>query len=140
MSLDSLPITITLLIALSVATERAVEIVKSLTPWLDNVRPEPVSEGRRRAAIQALGVLFGIAIAFFSWPITAQVMGSSQVRDGSTIFALGLLASGGSGFWNSLLGIVLNLKVMKAAEAKAAVQGAAATGPLIPHPDEGVVG
>ncbi|MFL5538061.1 MAG: hypothetical protein ACJ8J0_03675 [Longimicrobiaceae bacterium] len=138
MPLNSLPATITLLIALSMATERGVEIVKSLIPWLDLVRPEPVSEGRRRAAIQALAVLFGFAIAFLTWPIIAQVMNATKERDAPTIAALGLLASGGSAFWNSLLGIVLNLKVMKGAEARAAVQGAASA-TLIPDPEEGVV-
>jgi hypothetical protein len=139
MPLDSLPVTIMLLIALSMATERAVEILKSLVPWLDNVRTEPTSEGRRRASIQALGVLFGIGIVFFTWPIVAQVMDAGSERNVPTVAALGLLASGGSAFWNSLLGIVLNLKVMKGAEAKAAVQSVAGASQLIPHPDEGAV-
>jgi len=137
--LNSLPAVITLLVALSMATERAVEIVKSLVPWLDLVRPEPVSEGRRRAAIQALAVGFGVVITYLAWPVVAQVMAASAPKP-STVAALGLLASGGSAFWNSLLGIVLNLKVEKGAEARAAVESVATRSAVLPNPAEGVVG
>jgi tellurite resistance protein TehA-like permease len=142
MPINSLPAVLTLLVALSVATERAVEILKSLVPWLDTVRPEPASEGRRRATIQALAVVFGVIIAYFSWPIIAQVVAQPQPKtpapDISTILALGLLSSGGSGFWNSILGYVVSLKVLKGAEAKERV-ATASGGPLIPHPDEGTL-
>jgi hypothetical protein len=142
LDINSLPEVVTCLVALSVATERAVEITKSLVPWLDQVRPEPVSEGRRRAFIQFLAVLFGVVISYFTWPIVAQVVVHptpvNPGHDGPTIIALGLLSSGGSGFWNSILGYVVSLKVLKSAEAKNTVSSAQA-GPLIPHPDEGVL-
>jgi len=84
--LNSLPAVITLLVALSMATERAVEIVKSLVPWLDLVRPEPVSEGRRRAAIQALAVGFGVVITYLAWPVVAQVMAASAPKPSVSSF------------------------------------------------------
>jgi hypothetical protein len=139
MALQSLPAVITLLIALSMATERAVEIIKSIIPWLDTVRPNPVTEGWRRATIQSMAVVFGIIITYITWPIIAEVMTTrGAARDGSLILALGLLSSGGSAFWNSLLGIVLNVKVMKDAEAKAAVQQVQLISPIA-QPAEGRV-
>jgi hypothetical protein len=139
MALQSLPAVITLLIALSMATERAVEIIKSIIPWLDTVRPNPVKEGWRRATIQSMAVVFGIIITYITWPIIAEVMTTrGAARDGSLILALGLLSSGGSAFWNSLLGIVLNVKVMKDAEAKAAVQQVQLISPIA-QPAEGRV-
>ena len=136
MLIDSLSATITMLIALSMATERGVEIVKSLIPWLDQVRTNRVEEGRRRAAVQFLAVVFGILITYMTWPVVAQVVkpGAAPGRDGSTILAIGLLSSGGSAFWNSILGYVLNVKVLKDAEARSAVRGTP-----IPQPREGQI-
>src|SRR5690606_40922353 len=63
MALDTLPALITLLIALSIATERAVEITKSLIPWLDASHTVPALEARRRAAVHTPAAGFGIAPA-----------------------------------------------------------------------------
>ena len=97
MNLDSLPAIVTLLIALSVATERGVEIVKGLTPWLDTANPVPRKEGWRRAVLQLLAVGFGIAIAALTWPIIAQVLSRPQddakTLHEPTVLAFGLLAS-----------------------------------------------
>jgi hypothetical protein len=122
MSLDSLPTVITLLIALSVAAERVVEIIKSLFRWLDEAHENPREEGFRRAALHALAALSGIIISWLAWPIVAQVL--TPIPDNaigpriSTVFALGLLASGGSGFWNSMLTYVESLKELKRADAQ----------------------
>jgi hypothetical protein len=56
----------------------------------------------------------------------------------STILALGLLASGGSGFWNSILSYVGNLKALKETQA-ARAKRADEDGRPIPHPREGVL-
>src|SRR5262249_21143146 len=100
MTLESLPRIVTLLIALSVAAERAVEILKGLVPWLDTARPEPISEGRRRAALQGLAAVAGIAVSYLTWPVVAQLVVTTNgpAPPGvhwPTILALGLLASGG---------------------------------------------
>jgi hypothetical protein len=142
MSLQSLPAVITLLIALSVATERAVEIVKSLIPWLDTINPTPAIEGRRRATIQALAVVFGVVIAYFTWPVIAEVIRTpgeaTPPMDVATVLALGLLASGGSGFWNSLLSYTVSLKSLKSTEARERAERVG-TATVIPHPDEGTL-
>lgn len=137
--LDSLPVALTMLIALSVATERAVEIIKSLSPWLNTAHPDAKTEGWRRAALQVMAVISGIAIAAFTWPVIAEVLERPAGDiDPLTVGAVGLLASGGSGFWNTILTYVLKIKDLKAAEVKErAAQPAEAT--VIPHPKPGTL-
>lgn len=136
MSLEGLPTIITLLIALSVATERTVEIVKSMVPWLDTARPVKSMEGFRRAALHALGVVAGIGITWLTWPIVAQILGQTEANVHlPTVAALGLLASGGSGFWNSMLTYAVNLKELKRADVREHSARVAAL--ATPQPDEG---
>lgn len=122
MSLDTLPALITLLIALSVASERAVEIVKGLVAFLDTTHTDSHRERLRRMSLHLLGVAAGIGIAAVTWPILAEVLAQPQQaapgRDWPTILALGLLASGGSGFWNTMLSYALNLKELKRTEVR----------------------
>ena len=138
MTIDSLPAVITLLIALSVATERVVEIIKNLVPQLDCEATDPKAEGRRRAALHALAAVAGIAIALLSWPIFSDAIPHMKEPDSeskvTTVLAIGLLASGGSGFWNSILTIVLNLKQLKAVEVS---EKKADTLNVVPQPGEG---
>lgn len=104
---------ISLLIALRVATERAVEIPKGLVPWLAASHAGPRTERHRHAALQALAVVYGVLTAWLSGAtlpagvFTAHPLAQSLV--------LGLLASGGSGFWNSVLTYALQAKNAQAA-------------------------
>jgi hypothetical protein len=117
MNLTTLPTVVTLIIALSVATERLVEIVKGMNQWLDQEKTaDPKAEGRRRAALQLLAVIGGIIISALAWPITKQIVPSDQPW--LVAIALGLLSSGGSGFWNSILGYVTNLKDLREADVE----------------------
>jgi hypothetical protein len=107
-----------LLIALSVASERLVEIVKGAIPPLNGKSKVPWKEGVRRTVLQVLAVVAGIITAFLARPtIPTEVL---PATGDSAIFALGLLASGGSGFWNSVLTYVLKAKDIKEVEAIAA--------------------
>jgi hypothetical protein len=124
---NDLSVIVTVLIALSVAVERAVEIVKGMVEWLDKPGETPREEGRRRAVLHLLAAVLGVGISWLAYPVL-----ESMVPEGkrlATTLALGLLASGGSGFWNSILGYVSSLKVLKAADAEAAKQETAAAGP-----------
>lgn len=138
MNLDSLPAIITLLIALSVATERCVEIVKGLSPTLDTARSDARLEGRRRAAIQALGVAFGFLIAWVTWPVVAESLGRENASlHWPTVVALGFLTSGGSGFWNSMLGYVTSLKELKKVDVKERTEAAGVL--VVPQPTVGTL-
>ncbi len=116
MDTTKLTTVISLLIALSIASERLVDIIKGLVPWLNQQRRKPAEEGWRKAALQILAVIAGITTA---WLASAAIPKGVGIPDDWTgTLALGLLASGGSGFWNSILTYVANAKDLKAAEAE----------------------
>jgi hypothetical protein len=121
------------LASLSVASERFVEIVKGLFPWLNTdktatANPTPKDkkyEGWRRSAILLLAVVAGCLTSWLAWPAVSGALGEADIPVGSDssrwILSLGVLASGGSSFWNSVLTYLLGVKdvmVANATEAK----------------------
>lgn len=115
MDLTKLAALISLIVALSIASERLVEIVKGLVPFLDQQKTDPKVEGRRRSALHVLAVLSAI---FTTWLAHDYIpVEISQPNMGWSILGLGLLASGGSGFWNSILSYVLQVKDIATYEA-----------------------
>jgi len=107
---------ISLLIALRIAWQRLLDIIKGLVPWLNQQRRKPAEEGWRKAALQVLAVIAGITTAWLSSAAIPKGVGIPD--DWTGTLALGLLASGGSGFWNSILTYVTKAKDLKAAEAE----------------------
>jgi preprotein translocase subunit SecD len=85
-----------------------------LVPWLNQQRPKSVQEGWRKAALQLLAVGAGITTAWLASPVVPDFIPHGFIGN----LALGLLASGGSGFWNSILTYVTKAKDLKAAEAE----------------------
>lgn len=134
-SLTNLPTVVTLIIALSVATERFVEIVKGVVPWLSQERPDPREEAKRRSALQFLAVVGGVIVSALAWPVTRQII--PDVQQVSLVLALGLLASGGSGFWNSILGYVTNLKNLQDATVQQVKKGVVPVPLTFSQPSEG---
>jgi hypothetical protein len=112
------PTVVSVLVVLSVASERLVEIVKGLFPALNKENPDPTKEGWRRAGLQVMAVAAGIITAYLARPALPASL-SPIWNSNLGIFGLGLLASGGSGFWNSVLAYFLQLKELKKAEAVA---------------------
>lgn len=108
---------VSLLVALSVASERLVEIIKGLFPSLNQENSDPKKEGWRKAALQFLAVLAGIITAVLAQPAIKDVV-SAGWSTPTGVVALGLLASGGSGFWNSVLTYVTKVKDMKKMDAE----------------------
>ncbi len=106
-----------LLLAVSIASERLVEIIKGYFPWLNEEKQNPVSEGRRKSALQLLAVSAGIVTAFLAQPILADSL-SNMNNQGLKILSVGLLASGGSAFWNAILSYMLQVKNLKKQEVK----------------------
>ncbi|MEZ4587091.1 MAG: hypothetical protein R2909_11875 [Gemmatimonadales bacterium] len=136
-TLQSLPSVITLLIALSVAGERLVEIIKGMVPWLERDKRHPSEEARRRAVLQLMAVAAGIGISALAWPIAREILPANQNAVAATL-ALGLLSSGGSGFWHSILGYAVSLKDLKAATVeRTRSEGDPLTRHSIPQPTEG---
>jgi hypothetical protein len=120
MEITSLTTLVTFIVALSVASERLVEIVKGWIPWLDQAKTDPNAEGRRRSVLQLLAVVSAIATAYFAKDYIPKDMVklSGAMSEPWTILGLGLLASGGSGFWNAILTYFGKVKDLKEAEAE----------------------
>ena len=114
MDTTKLTTVISLLVALSIASERLVDIVKGLVPWLNQQRRKPAEEGWRKAALQVMAVVAGMTTAWLASPVVPDFI----PHDFTGKLALGLLASGGSGFWNSILTYVTKAKDLKAAEVE----------------------
>jgi hypothetical protein len=108
-----------LLISVSIASERLVEIIKGVIPWLNSEHADVSKEGWRRSVLQCLAVLSGILTAMLARPIIAPMI-DPEWNGYIGILAIGLLASGGSGFWNAILSYVLQVKEIKKAEVKQA--------------------
>lgn len=115
--MDTLLSFVTLLITLSIASERLVEIIKNAIPWLNNRNSDSKKEGWRRSILQAMAVIAGILTAYLTGPSLGDLVpGIWKTTPG--LLALGLLVSGGSGLWNTVLSYLLNLKNIKAAQLK----------------------
>ena len=102
--------------ALSVATERVTEIIKGLpilSDWFA-VDKSGVQEELRKVSVQLIAVASG---AFVSYLVGTAVGDQSKIpfADHKLLFSLvsGLLASGGSGVWNSALDIVREVNTQK---------------------------
>lgn len=118
-----------IMIAISMAVERCVEILKGMIPQLGISNTDPTKDGRRSACVQGLAVFFGALIAEVSkTQIAGAVPSVKQVFDGGWLVALapcllvGFMASGGSGFWNHILDLLGAMKVKQEAVAQADTQ------------------
>lgn len=97
-----------------------------------------MKESRRRSYLQSLAVVSGIATAYLASPYIPPDF--AKPDDGWRILGLGLLASGGSGFWNSVLTYVTkvkDIKTMEAETAKVTTAIAKAQQPVPPAPAPG---
>jgi hypothetical protein len=126
--MNDLSTAVAVLTALSVASERLVEIVKGWIPYLNQKfdatpkkRPQNKkeyfeSEGVRKAIIQLMAVAAGIATAMLARPAIVSILPNWDST--SHFLALGLLTSGGSGFWNSIQSSMVQMKTGKTVQAK----------------------
>lgn len=110
---------IALLGAMSLSVERVVEIVKGMIPSLAQTNPDPQKENYRRAALQFIAVLVGTVIAIVTQdliqPLLPKIFRTEGFIGLPGCIILGLLASGGSGFWNQCLTIVEEIRKTKKA-------------------------
>lgn len=102
------------MVALSIATERLVEIIKGFSAFLSKEQTDERAERLRRSALQVLAVLAGV---FTAWSASGYIAAEiARPTESWHIVGLGLLASGGSGFWNSIATYFLKLKDLKKIE------------------------
>jgi hypothetical protein len=108
--LDNLNSFVSVLLALSIASERLVELVKGLVSRLDGPRPDPREERLRQWIIHAMSVVASCIVVY----LAQGQIASALKMPGGLSFGVGLLlailASGGSSFWNSILTWLLSLK------------------------------
>lgn len=105
-------VVIGLLLSISIASERIVEVTKGMIPWLSAKHEDPMRERRRYMALQLLAVLSGIITAVMALPILRGHM-PAELSDAAVVLGVGMLASGGSGFWNAVLTYVHRVKEIK---------------------------
>lgn len=112
---QSISTALTLVIAVSVAVERVTEILKQMFPFLAKEQTDETKENWRRAALQVLAAIIGTVIAW-----TGNLSLGAHTGN-ATYVLIGLMSSGGSGFWNHALDAVRAMKVTQEATAKEAV-------------------
>ncbi len=122
MNLTAITQFVGLLAAMSVATERAVEVIKGMVPYLNQQLPPGASNSRRAALIQVISIACGAVISI---SVQGQVPAGVSAKEIGfwSYLVLGLLTSGGSALWNHVLDIIGAFKVQK--EKLAALQPAA---------------
>ena len=107
---------ITLIMAISLAGERLVTLLKTMIPWLAD-DPNAQKSSTERPEIWRKSVV--MLLAFFSCWLTAELVKESVEASAKSEFSklpavfLGLLASGGSAFWTSLLGYTKAVRDIK---------------------------
>jgi hypothetical protein len=121
MVIDTLTEMVGLLVALSAASERLVDIVKGFIGRLQKPDPsatvDPRQEGRRKAMIQLMAVFAGFLTTLLAWPIVGDMFPGTTGNNALVVIGLGFLVSGGSGLWNSILSYLLAIKDVKKKEA-----------------------
>jgi hypothetical protein len=114
-TMDTVVQCVALLAGLSVASERFVEIAKQSFPSLNQETSDPASEGRRRAILQTLAVVAGVLTATLAYK--GELFPDGFVLRGVwAVPIVGLLVSGGSGFWNAVLTYTTSVKELKEAQ------------------------
>ena len=107
---------VSLMIALSIATERLVEIIKGFSGYLNKEQSDEKAERIRKAILQIIAILAGV---FTAWSASGYIPAEiAKSTESWQIVGLGLLASGGSGFWNSRATYMLKLKDLKTLEVE----------------------
>lgn len=113
---------LSVIIAVSLASERVIELLKKWFPNVGKARPDATQESRRQGMIQLLSAVMGTIIAWLSHNQLAAMLPESlgHYMGWPTYIAIGLMSSGGSGFWNSILDVIRAIKIDR--EAKAELQ------------------
>jgi hypothetical protein len=114
MEFTQLTLIVSFILAISLASERLVEILKGIVglqwPSINAKTTDDVKEAGRKAWNCVLSIAAGMITAF----LTRLAMPDADLmKEPISIVTYGLLASGGSSFWNSILAYLLSVKDIK---------------------------
>jgi undecaprenyl pyrophosphate phosphatase UppP len=123
-ALDTITLVVSLLAVLSISSERLVEIIKGWVPFLSKENEDANKERHRKWLLQLLAVGAGIVTASLAVPMFPSGIAPGPAQ----IVGLGFLASGGSGFWNAILGYLKGIKDIKQVQALEQKKSVAAAG------------
>jgi len=117
-TMNTLSSFLTIMVALSMATERVTEAIKGfplLSLFLAQEQKVAWQEEARKAAIHIIAIGVGTAFAYtIQEPIASLLnLGGPLTHPWGLWLLLGGLASGGSGIWNSTLDLVRAIKQQK---------------------------
>lgn len=119
---DKLTAFFTLMAAMSIATERVIEILKGIFPSLAATDNDPKKEQRRHMILQMLAALAGMAVAAVGHTQVSNALGGLLNSSGDMwslgnvgrmalkYGVVGVMVSGGSAMWNHALDIAGALK------------------------------
>lgn len=110
---------VTLMGALSLGVERAVETIKGFVPYLNQNQSDPKKDQIRGAILRIIAAICGaVAAAGVQSQIAATLPALSYEKIGiASYILLGLLSAGGSAFWNQVLDVMQAIKTKNAAPA-----------------------
>lgn len=126
--METITLLISYVVGIAVASERVVEMIKGVFPILWQAKDDPKEEAMRRSLLQGLSIVISVGAAFAATaalPNELKALGWLERAPGT--IALGLMAAGGSGFWNAVLTLVGNIKDIKKGEIAAQHHGVGLT-------------
>lgn len=123
--IDALDSLVPFLLAISLASERLITILKTAVPWLAEEQKTDAKEvdlqrdKSRRLIVQGTAIAASLATVMLVFntvnPMQRVPIGGNQY----SILVLAILGSGGSAFWNNILGYTKALKDVKTVEKAA---------------------
>ncbi|HTS35507.1 MAG TPA: hypothetical protein VMH04_07550 [Candidatus Solibacter sp.] len=134
--MDTLTSIATLGLTLSIAVERVLEILKGFIPALSTPRVALKAEYIRVAILHFLSVSIGSIASGLGHVDLFQRVGGAQAQASGTLslytgyIICGLLAAGGSAFWNHLLDIIKAVKIKDESGAKKAAADVGNNNPI----------
>ena len=110
--LETLTAFVTVLLALSVASERLVELIKGLSGDLTGKKVDASVERKRQLQIHYLSLLTSAIVVWLAqdYIVATLKLSNWNIAQAATFT---ILASGGSSMWNSILSYLLSIKNLK---------------------------
>jgi hypothetical protein len=103
--------------ALSVSSQRLVDIIKGFSKWLSEEKTDkPDQERWRKIVLQLLSIAASLFIVWMAQDALQTTLGK-WLESNWNFLALGLLGGGGSSFWDSFSKFVTEAKNIKKADA-----------------------